>query len=77
MTLCTGTQGHFFVEPGNTSDPIPTELVERGAFEIDTQHRMVVLYVGLTEAVHRLLGVVRWLDGGTDNVLATHSAQDI
>ena len=26
VSLCTGTQGHFFLEPGNPSDPIPAEL---------------------------------------------------
>lgn len=76
-SLCTGTQGHFFVEPGNPSDPIPTELAKRGTFEVDAQHRVAVWYGGFTEAVHHLPGIVRWLDGGTDNVLAAHSAQDI
>ncbi|MHB1957541.1 MAG: SIR2 family protein [Acidobacteriaceae bacterium] len=77
VTLCTGTQGHFFVEPGNPSDPIPTELVKRGAFEVDAQHRVAVWYGGFTEAVHRLPGIVGWLDGGADNVLTAHSTQGI
>lgn len=75
VTLCTGTQGHFFMEPGNPSDPIPTKLVKRGAFEVDAQHRVAVWYGGFTEAVHRLPGILRWLDSGADDVLAAHSGQ--
>jgi hypothetical protein len=75
LALCTGTQGHFFMEPGNPSDPIPAELVKRRAFEVDAQHRVAVWYGGFTEAVNCLLGIVPWLDGRADNVLATCSAQ--
>jgi hypothetical protein len=75
VTLCTGAQGHFFMEPGNPSDPIPTDLAKRGTFEVDAQHRVAVWYGGFTDAVRRLPGIVRWLDGGADNVLAIRSAQ--
>lgn len=72
-SLCTGTQGHFFMEPGNPSDPIPSELAKRGTFEVDAQHRVAVWYGGFTGAVHRLPSVVRWLNGGSDDVLAATS----
>jgi hypothetical protein len=75
VALCTGTQGHFFMEPGNPSDPIPAELVKRRAFEVDAQHHVAVWYGGFTEAVNCLLAIVPWLDGGADNVLDTCSAQ--
>lgn len=77
VSLCTGTQGHFFMEPGNPSDPIPTELAKRGAFEVDPQHRVAVWHGGFTKAVHCLSGVVQWLDGEADHILAAHSAHDI
>jgi hypothetical protein len=70
VSLCTGTQGHFFLEPGNPSDPIPAELAMRGTFEIDAQHRVAVWYGGFTEAVQRLPNVIQWLDSGFDNALA-------
>ncbi|MFP5276602.1 MAG: SIR2 family protein [Acidobacteriota bacterium] len=75
VSLCTGTQGHFFMEPGNPSDPIPVELAKRGTFEVDTQHRVAVWYGGFTEAVQRLPNVIQWLDGGFDNALAASSTQ--
>ncbi len=75
VSLCTGTQGHFFLEPGNPSDPIPAELAIRGTFEVDAQHRVAVWYGGFAEAVQRLPNVIQWLDGGSDNALAVSSAQ--
>jgi SIR2-like domain len=75
VSLCTGTQGHFFMEPGNPSDPIPTELAKRGTFEVDAQHHVAVWYGGFTEAVHSLPNVIQWLDGGFDNALGATSAQ--
>ena len=70
VSLCTGTQGHFFMEPGNPSDPIPIELAKRGTFEVDAQHRVAVWYGGFAEAVLRLPDVIQWLDGGFDHALA-------
>jgi hypothetical protein len=63
------------MEPGNPSDPIPTELAKRGTFEVDAQHRVAVWYGGFTEAVHRLPEVIQWLDRGFDNALAATSTQ--
>lgn len=76
VSLCTGIPGHFFTEPGNPSDPIPTEIAKQGTFEVDAQHRVAVWYGGFTEAVHRLPNVIRWLDGGSDDVLAVNPAHD-
>jgi hypothetical protein len=75
VSLCTGTQGHFFMEPGNPSDPIPSELAKRGTFEVDAQHHVAVWYGGFTEAVHSLPTVIQWLDGEFDNALGATSAQ--
>jgi len=66
-TLCT--DGHFFAEPGHASPPVPAELAERGAFEVDAHHRVTLWHGGFTKAGHRLSSVMQWLGGATDEAL--------
>ena len=63
--------GNFFLEPGHTSPPIPSELAARGAFEVSTPHRIAIWYGGFGEVATRLDGIVPWLDGQADDVLAS------
>lgn len=63
--------GSYFFEHGHTSPPIPSELAARGAFEVSTPHRVAIWYGGFGEAVTRLDGIVPWLNGQADEVLAS------
>jgi len=74
QALSTGARSHFFLDPSRPLNPIPTEI-PKDVFQVDPQHRVAVWCGGFTEAVHRLPGIVGWLDGGADDVLAAPSAQ--
>jgi hypothetical protein len=76
QALCTGTGGHFFVDPGRPSSPIPTEL-PRDVFQVDPKdkHHVAVWQGGFIEAEHRVSGILEWLDGAPDAVLVPDSGR--
>jgi SIR2-like domain len=61
----------YFFEPGSASPPTPSELAGRGAFEVSAPHRVAIWHGGFGEAAARLDGIVPWLDGQSDEVLAS------
>jgi hypothetical protein len=61
--------GHFFMEPGHRSPPLPCELAARGSFEVSAPHRVAIWYGGFGEAATRLDGMVPWLEGQADEIL--------
>ena len=67
-TLSAGAGGFF--EPGHASPPLISELVNEGAFEVSTPHRVAVWYGGFSEAATRVDRIVRWLRGDIDSFLS-------
>jgi hypothetical protein len=75
--LCAAlnASGHVFSEPGHSSPTAPSELLTRGAFEVTTPHRVALWYGGFGAAAGRLDGILPWLDGAADEVLAPASPE--
>jgi hypothetical protein len=71
IELCAAlnASANQFLEPGHTSPPLPSELAERGAFEVSAPHRLAIWYGGFGEAASRLAAILPWLEGQLDNVL--------
>lgn len=69
--LCSAldADGHFFSEPRRGCPPVPSELAETGAFEVDAQRRVAIWHGGFVEAGGSLPRIIQWLDGATDDAL--------
>jgi SIR2-like domain len=72
-----GANGHSFVEPDHSSPPVPADLASRGAFEVDTHHRVAIWHGGFIEAERRVPSIAQWLDGGADNALVPDPARGV
>jgi hypothetical protein len=64
------TSGNSFREPGHSSTPVISELLQRAAFEVAEPHRVAIWHGGFIEAGARLESMLQWLDGAGDQVLA-------